>query len=149
MTYEHCAIEGFFGEYRWLSNFWPARVMLGDLSFDTVEHAFQAAKTLDRRERQYIGRAPTPDKARRWGREKIVVRGDWHTVKLGVMEDLVRQKFTKHPTLKGLLLATGDEDIIEVNSWGDYYWGVAKTHAGLVGDNHLGKIIMKVRGELR
>ena len=142
------AIEGFFGQYRWLSNFYPASVRLGDIVFPTIEHAFQAAKTLDRTERRFINRAPTPDKARRWGRTKIVVRGDWHTVKLGIMEDLVRQKFLNHVALYGLLISTGDEDIIEVNTWGDHYWGMCKTPTGLVGDNHLGRIIMKIRGEL-
>lgn len=33
------------------------------------------------------------------------------------------------------------DPIIEVNNWGDTYWGVCNG----IGDNHLGKILMKIR----
>lgn len=35
-------------------------------------------------------------------------------------------------------------EIVEENSWRDTYWGVCKG----VGENHLGKILMKIRDEL-
>jgi predicted NAD-dependent protein-ADP-ribosyltransferase YbiA (DUF1768 family) len=41
-------------------------------------------------------------------------------------------------------MATGSEEIIEWNNWGDRIWG--KTYDG-VGENHLGKILMKIREE--
>lgn len=59
------------------------------------------------------------------------------------MEDLLRQKFSKTP-LRRLLLATGEAELIEGNTWGDTYWGVC--HG--VGQNHLGCLLMKIRGEL-
>jgi predicted NAD-dependent protein-ADP-ribosyltransferase YbiA (DUF1768 family) len=59
------------------------------------------------------------------------------------MEDLLRQKF-QNPYLKNKLLATGNAEIEETNSWGDVFWGICKG----VGENHLGKILMKIRSEL-
>lgn len=37
------AITGFFGEYRYMSNFWYAKVRLDSTIYPTVEHAYQAA----------------------------------------------------------------------------------------------------------
>jgi predicted NAD-dependent protein-ADP-ribosyltransferase YbiA (DUF1768 family) len=48
------------------------------------------------------------------------------------------------PKLRELLIATGDEEIREGNTWGDTYWGIC--HG--IGFNHLGEIIMKIRTEL-
>ena len=61
------------------------------------------------------------------------------------MLDVVRAKFDQHPDLAQKLLATGDEELVEGNDWGDIYWGVYKGR----GNNMLGKILMRVRAELR
>lgn len=58
-----------------------------------------------------------------------------------------RKNFNQHPELVGLLIGTGDKILIEGNHWGDACWGV-DTRTGQ-GENHLGKILMKVRGELK
>lgn len=142
-------IDSFEGETRWASNFWPAPVTYEDLTYPTVEHAFQAAKTLDKEERMMICCLPTPGQAKRAGGRragKIHLRADWEHIKLQVMEDLVRQKFTRYPVLAAKLLATGDRKLIEGNNWGDDFWGVPK---GKPGKNHLGLILMKVRQELK
>lgn len=60
------------------------------------------------------------------------------------MEDIVRDKFTRNEDLKAMLLATGDEGLIEGNWWGDTFWGECKGQ----GENHLGRILMKIRREL-
>ena len=75
----------------------------------------------------------------------LVLRGDWEQVKFDVMERCVRYKFAHHPELRDKLLATGDAYLEEGNDWGDTIWGVSNG----VGENRLGKILMKVRGELR
>jgi len=136
-------IGSFQGEYRWLSNFWPAKVILDGVEFPTVEHAYQAAKTLNPVARLAIKAQPTPGRAKR-AAKMLSVREDWHAVSLGVMEDLLRQKF-QEPALKALLLATGDEELIEGNTWGDRFWGVY----GGQGENHLGKLLMKIRQDLK
>ncbi len=137
-------IDRFRGEYRFLSNFWPAVVTLDGITYPTVEHAYQAAKILDPTSRGLFYSAATPGDAKRLGRQLTRLRGDWHQVRLAVMADLVRQKFT-HPDLRDRLLATGNRDLIEGNDWGDTFWGVCRG----VGDNQLGRILMKVREELR
>jgi hypothetical protein len=63
-------------------------------------------------------------------------------VKLDVMLGLLRRKFTQLD-LRRQLLATGDAELIEDNDWGDHFWGVCMG----VGENHLGKLLMQVRGE--
>lgn len=140
----HTRIEGFFGEYRFLSNFWYASVTLDGVVYPTVEHAYQAAKTLDHNMRRMIANARTPGDAKRAGR-LIKLRADWTTTtRLSVMRSLVTQKFS-HPHLAEKLLATGDAYLEETNSWGDTFWGVS----GGVGTNHLGHILMDTRSALR
>lgn len=136
-------IAGFKGEFRFLSNFWPAVVELDGLFYNSVEHAYQAAKTLDETQRQTIRESSKPGDAKKLG-QKIIIRPDWEQVKLQVMESLVRQKFTNDLALKDKLVSTGDEEIEETNTWGDVFWGVCQG----VGTNHLGKILMKIRAEL-
>lgn len=137
------AIQGFRGAYRWLSNFWPAKVLMNDIEFPTTEHGYQAAKSLDPADWQHFAQLPKPGDAKRAGRY-LRIRSDWDQVKLSVMTDLTRQKFLD-PTLKALLLGTGDALIEETNHWNDTYWGVCNS----IGHNHLGKILMKIRKELR
>ncbi|MGH7133744.1 MAG: NADAR family protein, partial [Phycisphaerales bacterium] len=110
----------------------------------TVEHAYQAAKTLDPAERRRIAALPTPAEAKAAGR-KLQMRADWEAVKFTVMETCVREKFTRHTDLREKLLATGDAELQEGNTWGDRVWGVYQGK----GDNRLGKILMLVRWELR
>ena len=62
------------------------------------------------------------------------------------MEEIVRAKFTQNHALRQQLLDTGDRELREGNSWHDIFWGVdLRTGKG---ENHLGKILMKVRSEL-
>lgn len=129
-------ISSFFGEYRFLSNFYPQNVILDGQVYPTVEHAYQAAKTLSEYWRICIRNAGTPGQAKRMGR-KVPMRPDWDAVKLQIMEKLLRQKFSE-PYLKKLLTETQPLKLIESNNWGDVFWGCCK---GL-GENHLGKILM-------
>jgi ribA/ribD-fused uncharacterized protein len=137
------AIAGFKGEYRWLSNFWPVAVVFEGDTYPSTEHAYQAAKTLDPAIREAIRVNPKgAGGAKKIG--KNLWREDWPGIRLRIMEQLNRQKYARHD-LKARLLATGDEEIIELNTWGDIFWGVCDG----IGENHLGKIIMRIRGDLR
>ena len=143
-------ISAFRGQYDFLSNFYAADVELDGAEYPTIEHAFQAAKTMDFAERRAIKNAKTASEAKRMGR-KIKRRTDWFDVSLVIMETLVRQKFTRYPELKSKLLETGDTLLIEGNNWNDRFYGaVYDTKRGeWMGENHLGKILMKVRDELK
>jgi N-glycosidase YbiA len=139
------SILEFQGENRWLSNFAPVNVKDGSgLVYPSVEHAYQACKSHHSDVRMELLRdCKTAGQAKRFGRT-IQVRSDWESVKLEVMEHFLRQKFAQSP-YKEKLLATGNDHLEEGNRWGDRFWGVC--HG--VGENHLGKLIMKIRGELR
>ena len=82
---------------------------------------------------------------------KIKRRSDWFDVSLVVMETLVRQKFTRYPELKSKLLETGNAKLIEGNNWNDRFYGAVydTNRSEWMGENHLGKILMKVREELK
>lgn len=137
-------ISRFMGETRWLSNFEYATVEFENELYLTTEHAYQAAKTLNQSQRKAIRDEISPSVAKKMGR-KVTIRDDWESVKLQIMYDLNLQKFSKHPELQKLLLNTGDALLEEGNNWGDTYWGVVDGK----GENHLGKILMKVRAEIR
>jgi ribA/ribD-fused uncharacterized protein len=141
---EENMITEFRGEFRFLSNFWPSVVHIGGIQFATVEHAYQAAKTVNPIQRAMIKAASTPGKAKRLGRT-VTLRPEWNdTFKLQAMAQLVGQKFLSHKELGQMLVATGDQLIREGNNWGDTFWGVCDG----VGKNQLGIILMGIRKHL-
>lgn len=139
-------IDRFNGtQYSFLSNFYTAYVVWEGIKYTTSEHAYQAAKTLNLELRKNVfgDMNSSPAVAKRAGR-KIELRSDWESVKIDVMREIVRIKFRTHPKLAEKLLATGDEELVEGNTWGDRFWGQVDG----VGENWLGKILMEVREEL-
>ena len=136
-------IEAFKNEYRFLSNFAPVNVYLDGIGYPTVEHAYQAAKTLDPTWRSSVRNARTPQEARSIGRRGPPRPGWGDELRLKVMRGLLQQKFMQSP-YKEQLLGTGDAILIEGNWWGDTFWGVDGTE----GENHLGKLLMEIRSEI-
>lgn len=132
-------IDSFSGEYRWLSNFWPVPVNYDGYVFKTVEHAYQALKCKYYNEFLEVKNCDTPGQAKRLARQKIM-RDDWEQIKTQVMFHLLQQKFS-NPEVWALLVATGNQLIVEGNEWGDTFWGVCRGK----GENHLGKMIMAIR----
>lgn len=136
-------IDSFKGNYRWLSNF----EMLADpiiyegIAYPSTEHAYQASKVAPPF-RQEIADLRTPGMAMRRGRA-MATRKNWSGVKLQIMEDVLRLKFAI-PKYRDLLRSTLPCELIEGNAWGDVFWGVC---AG-VGENNLGKLLMKIRAEI-
>ena len=131
--------------YAFLSNFYEAAVTYGGLTYGSNEAAFQAQKCMTEAEKLPFTEA-RPSRSKGMGR-RVALRPDWETVKAGIMEEIVRAKFTQHPELAERLLATGEMRLIEGNTWGDVFWGVdIRTGKG---ENHLGQALMKVREELR
>ncbi len=131
---------------REFSNFAPFGVDLDDAWWPTVENYYQAQKFADPELRKSIRKAEKPMIAKNLAdKNKAAIRPDWDAVKDEVMYRAVRRKFELHPELKAMLLATGDEELIEAAPT-DIYWGVGRDGTGL---NKLGRIIARVRGELR
>lgn len=137
-------INGFNGEYRWLSNFYPCKVECHGLIYPNLEAAYQSCKTLDVHAwHELMGM--TGAEAKKAGR-LLTVRDSWESNKLRVMEELLASKFSDlNPELKARLLATNDRQIIEDNWWHDYFWGVC----GGRGENHLGRLLMERRQHLQ
>lgn len=137
-------IREFQNEFRFLSNFWPAKVKLDGVEYPSVEFAYQAAKSDDQEYRKKILACRSPGESKKLGRW-IVVREDWEQVKVGIMEGLLHQKFSI-PTLQDQLIATYPKELQEGNTWGDKFWGVdLRTGQGL---NTLGMLLMRIRDEL-
>lgn len=106
-------------------------------------------KTLDKAQRFNIAIQPTPGKAKRLGR-CCELRPDWESIKDSIMESALKQKFSD-PDFQQALLDTGDEWLEEGNTWHDNYWGVCHCEKcqDIVGKNTLGKLLMKVRQEIK
>jgi ribA/ribD-fused uncharacterized protein len=140
------AILEFSGSYRFLSNFAPSPISgpLG-LTFDTVEHAYQANKCVLTADVMRIFEASTPAKAKQLGRT-VKLKPNWEAMKVPVMLMLLRKKFAKGTPLALKLLETDGLDLVEGNWWGDDFWGVPR---GGEGKNMLGLLLMQVRGELQ
>lgn len=131
-------IDSFSGEYAFLSNFYPSQIRYGGI-FPTAEHAYQGMKTLSMKERMEIAKLPTPGQAKRAGK-KVTLRKDWELIKLQIMEGILLVKFS-NKEMAEQLIATGDQILVEGNTWGDRYWGVCNGQ----GQNNLGKRLMRVR----
>lgn len=134
------AIKSFRGKYAFLANSYSCSVKLDNIRYSSVEHAYQAAKTFDIRERKQIQFTFDATEAYRCGK-KVTLRDDWESVKGQIMLDLLRQKFKDSKIMK-LLLNTGDAEIIYRRS--DPFCGDADGK----GKNMLGKFLMQVRSEL-
>ena len=137
-------IYSFSGDYRWLSNFAGAQVTFLSMEFKTVEHAYQAAKCINPDDMVMIQSARTPGDAKRLG-QRVRMQPDWYECRVAIMLGLLQQKFAPGSDYATKLIATGNAEIIEGNTWGDTFWG----KCGNVGQNHLGKLLMQIRDELR
>lgn len=157
------AITRFKGQHQFLSNFYRVRVEWEGVEYPTLEHAYQAVKTVNMTWREKIRNADTPGQAKSLGRRVPLVMG-WDNLRLIVMEELLRNKFdpAHHMSMTHLLTLTGDRMLVDGNDWGDRFWGMEwhpmlvgtgtiadpQVPGGWVGENWLGKLLMKIRKEL-
>lgn len=146
-------IRSFKEPWGFLSNFYPCKVVYDGVEYPSVEHAYQAAKTLNLREREkFLYAGVRASDAKRMG-EAINNSGkrrpDWMEVNIDIMRDLLMQKF--YPTmLRRKLIATFTANLVEGNWWHDIFWGVCEGNCRLgphepEGENHLGILLMEVR----
>ena len=151
------AIKEFRGDNEFLSNFyqrpivvnfipalpWPA---YAPLTIPTNEHAFQACKTKDPDQALLIIQAGDASTAKKLGRQVKLI-DDWDTLRIPFMKKIVEAKFKQHIDLKIKLLMTGERELVEGNTWKDEFWGISQKTGQ--GENHLGKILMEVRSEIK
>lgn len=130
-------------------NHWsPHAIEIWGRTFPTVEHAYHFRKFSDSRMdvAEQIAAAKSPYAAMLLAKEhKVSRQTDWDNVKVDIMTELDRAKATQHQDFRDVLVATGRRELIENSPW-DSYWGCG---ADGNGQNIAGKILMKIRDELK
>lgn len=148
-------LKGFSGERAFLSNFCQREFTIPpeENPFESkpfvvksAEHAFQCQKATTLEDFNSILSQPSPADAKYTARN-IQMRSDWEDVKVDIMRRVLSHKF-EDPELREMLLATGDDELVEENYWFDDFWGVDSIH-NLGGQNWLGKILMEIRDSIR
>lgn len=140
-------IDEFREAYGFLSNFHLCDLDYEGNNYCCVESAFQAMKELDPDERGSYSHL-YPSEAKKKGKT-CNLRPDWEEVKIDVMYDILKAKFSNED-LKARLLLTGNKELIEGNRWHDNFWGncVCKKCEAIEGKNMLGMLLMRLRNEL-
>lgn len=143
-------ISGFNNDNNYLSNYFSARVEWDGRVWPTVEHLYNARKCPELAHQEEIRSAGKPGQAKQ-AAYRLPWRVDWPEVRVEIMLDCVRRKFTQHPDLARKLKTTGDALLVEKNWWHDNFWGdcVCKRCIPKNGENQLGKILMQIRKEMR
>lgn len=136
-------IHGFFGEYRFLSNFYVCNVELDGIIYPSSEHAFMAEKTEDVEVKKQIAALETPGEAK-WFGQTVKLRPKWDEIRVVAMYRVNWAKYAQNSELAKALLATEPKYLEETNDWNDTFWGVCNGK----GKNKLGKVLMRVRGGL-
>lgn len=117
---------------------WRGRVWM------TSEHAYQAAKFDDEKIINEIHSARSAHQALKFAHEYVnYIRPTWYSEKLAIMEEIIRHKLAQHPYIEKQLRESGDAELVE-DSAKDDFWGRGSDWEG---QNHLGKLWMKLRSE--
>lgn len=133
-------------DYGYMSNFAAYPFEIDGVLWPTSEHYFQAQKFLDQGIQDRIRLIESPMDAALEGRNRSnPLRPDWEEVKDDVMRQAVFAKFSQNPEISGLLLETGEAELIE-HTKNDSYWA---DNGDGTGKNMLGIILMETREKLR
>lgn len=143
-VHDDTKIKGFFGDYRWLSNFHRCPVFYEGLKYPSSENAYQAAK-VDQDFRHHLQECSPSASKKLWKNlPRIdISKDEWDRRKYDVMAVILFDKFFRNGGLRRSLLETGDKFLEETNHWGDSCWGfdINKNR----GTNHLGQLLMFIR----
>jgi ribA/ribD-fused uncharacterized protein len=137
-------IAAFRGRWTKLGNYSSCVVFYNGHAYQSVEHAYQAQKSRDPILQKIIRDQPTPATAKKAARS-VPLRPDWEQIKIPLMLELLREKFSQEPE-RSILLSTGEETLVEGNWWKDTFWGQCPIGTG---ENWLGRLLMEVRDELK
>src|SRR5262245_4343955 len=133
------AVRAFRGRWTKLGNYSSCVVFYEGHAYQSVEHAYQAQKSLDPAIQKQVRDCATPATAKKLARQ-VPLRPDWDVVKDSIMLTLLREKFSQEPE-RSILLATGEALLVEGNYWHDNYWGdctCGRPACQGEGGNHLG-----------
>ncbi|KAI6657309.1 hypothetical protein LOD99_57 [Oopsacas minuta] len=142
--YYECSDESNF-----LSNFFPSTFSLSGHSWPTVLHYFIARKfgLKEKHLNDILLMTVTLDVHlySRDPKNQTDVIPSWNLEKKGIMKEALKAKFEQNIILKQKLLDTEGKDIIE-RAVDDSYWSQL---ASGTGHNHMGKLLTKVRSQLK
>jgi ribA/ribD-fused uncharacterized protein len=137
-------ITSFKGNYAFLSNFYYSPFYFDGVLYKTVEHFYQAAKAISKRDHEWIRNAKTPGEAKKIGRQ-VLMRADWEDAKVWIMRSALFLKFAD-VNLASTLKATGSCLLKEGNTWHDNFWGSCNcVKCRDKGFNVLGALLMEIR----
>lgn len=139
-------INSFRGEHSWLSNMHEIKIEINGLVFKSVENAYQYGKNTN--DENWVQKCLnlSPREIKKASKNLDYDRKKFDYNKLSWMKRLLDIKFA-NDEMCIKLLSTGDENIVEGNMWGDRFWGVDVTIQPNIGENHLGRLLMKIRDE--
>lgn len=151
-------ISNFRGKWKSFSNFFPGWIMYNLLIWESVEHAFQAAKDVRGVNSKLFLEILELGPEKAWKAKKIgrqierdgFLRPDWKTGhnKI-VMAELIKIKFdpVNRSDLRRILNNSKGHILVEGNTWHDNFWGDCRCEKcrHIKGENNLGKILMKER----
>ena len=132
------------GEYSCFSNSSLYGFELDGYWWKTSEHFFQAQKCVGTPFYHQIRLAFDARQAFHLGRS-CPLRTDWKEVRIMEMKRGILKKFETNQDIRGLLLSTKNELIVE-NYPKDSFWGCGLHGQG---ENQLGKILVEVRDLIR
>ena len=154
-------ISSFSGPWSGLSNFYvhPFRIDGINDWWNSAEHAYQAAKAMSPADYRAIRDAPTPAQAKQLGR-RTELPPWWNDQRKKIMLRVLLAKY-EIPELARLLYETKTAELVEGNTWGDWYWGAVPSgsqrrriaevmpvwgpEGEWAGHNWLGRLLMMVR----
>lgn len=129
--------------WTYLSPFSAHQIFIWGNEFATVEHAYQWSKFESGEIQNEIKNSKSPLEAWRIANKyKSDTRKDFDKDK--IMEELFRAKISQHPDIVEILKLSGDRGILKIYPT-DFYWGTGLDGSG---ENKMGKLWMKLRGEL-
>lgn len=129
-----------------LNNFSAHTIKYNGIFYPTAEHAFHGAKFDDEKIKEEIRNTTSPLEAFELGKKyKLLRKTNWNEIKVNILYEILKEKVKQHEEVKKVLLSTNEEEIVEDNP-NDDFWGNGKDGSG---QNQTGKILMKIRVELK
>ena len=130
----------FRGNYWFLSNMYPIKIIENGIIYNSSENYYQAHKTDDLKLHKQIA-SVTPKESKIMGRKVKLIK-NWDSIKINIMEKALRLKFSDNKLICKLM-DTRNIELIEDNTWNDTFWGKYNSK----GKNILGKLLMDLRKE--
>ena len=152
-------IQAFFTKFSPLSNFYHTRIEAEGKIFQSSEHYFMYKKALhfeDKETAKAIIETQEPEKVKQLGKRiQGFLKSEWHKVSKEYMYQAMLLKFSQSENLKGFLLSTSGNRLIEASAE-DKFWGVGLSlrsphlfdEAKWVGKNCAGETLQRVRQAL-